>query len=80
MELFIPFEMAFSWFFYLRIIRHPEYSARTKKNDIALIQLVRRIQFSETKKPVCLETDTSDVDSNIELTVTGWGVDSLECK
>lgn len=59
--------------FQQEIMRHNEYSAATKKNDIALIRLVKSIYFSNKVAPACLETSTNDVDYNVKLIVTGWG-------
>lgn len=51
-----------------------------KKNDIALIELRARVYFSDLVKPACLHIDTNDVNSNVNLTVAGWGLISAECK
>ncbi|XP_031624690.1 serine protease persephone-like [Contarinia nasturtii] len=57
------------------ITRHPNYSSVTKKNDIALIRLTKKIYFSNTIRPACLHTDMNDVDT--KLIVTGWGSTDL---
>ncbi|XP_031636079.1 serine protease persephone-like, partial [Contarinia nasturtii] len=55
------------------IIRHPNYSMRTYKNDIALLQLRNRILFNDNIRPACLYTDMGDIDNRTKLIVTGWG-------
>lgn len=63
-----------------QIIRHPEYSASTKKNDIALIKVSRRIHFTDDIRPACLQTDQRDVDQSVKLIVSGWGRVSQNCE
>lgn len=60
------------------IIRHPEYSAGSKKNDIALIRVTESIVFSNSVRPACLRTDMNDVDTNDPLVVAGWGSTSAD--
>lgn len=60
------------------IIRHPDYKASTKKNDIALIRVAERIEFTDNIRPACLQTNVHDVLPNTELFVTGWGSTSAE--
>ncbi|XP_055307788.1 serine protease persephone-like [Sitodiplosis mosellana] len=55
------------------IIRHPEYSEDTKKHDIALIRVTRRIYFTSFVSPACLQTDVRDENADVKLIVTGWG-------
>lgn len=55
-------------------VQHPEYSTRTVYNDIAVIELDRKVKFSENIQPACLNTK-SDI-PNDGLEVTGWGVTS----
>lgn len=62
------------------IIRHPEYSKKFKKNDIALIQLTQLILFSSRMRPACLELYLWDLYSDVYLNVTGWGSTSAERK
>lgn len=60
------------------MIKHPNYTSVTKKNDIALIRLTRRIKFEPNIRPACLEMDLRDHLSHVELNVTGWGTTSAE--
>lgn len=52
---------------------HPNYSTKTKHNDIALLELERSVgeYFSNSLLPACLNLDPVP---NDELVVTGWGV------
>jgi secreted trypsin-like serine protease len=59
-------------------VQHPEYSSATVYNDIAVIELDRRVKFSDNIQPACLYTK-SDIPSN-GLEVTGWGLTSTTRK
>ncbi|XP_070139953.1 transmembrane protease serine 9-like [Drosophila kikkawai] len=55
-------------------IRHPHYSKpRGYKNDIALFQLARTVQYTDFIRPICLPTNFSPLDQTTHLTTTGWG-------
>lgn len=54
-----------------KIIRHPGYKWPAKYNDIALLQLKSKVQFSKYIRPACLNTEKS-ISSNI-LVASGWG-------
>lgn len=62
------------------IIPHPYFARATKKNDIALLRLVKPIRFSARTHPACLETNLNDVDPTISLTAISvyWGIGSIE--
>lgn len=60
------------------MIKHPNYSTATKKNDIALLRLTRRIIFAPNIRPACLEMELRDHLRHVELNVTGWGTTSAE--
>ncbi|XP_017784951.1 PREDICTED: serine protease persephone-like [Nicrophorus vespilloides] len=53
------------------IIFHPEYSNRNKVNDIALIRLSRKVQYTANVHPACLYFEPDDPKSVI---ITGWGL------
>ena len=55
------------------IIRHPEYKASTRQNDIALFRLAERVEFTDIIRPACLRTDLADVSPSVGLIITGWG-------
>ncbi|XP_055308885.1 ankyrin-1-like [Sitodiplosis mosellana] len=55
------------------IIRHSNYSFLTKRNDIALIRVGKRINFTTEIVPACLQTDLRDEGVDVELLATGWG-------
>lgn len=58
------------------LIRHEGFTHRFKKDDIALIRLTQSIAFTRDVRPACLETDPSDISSDVKLNVTGWGTTS----
>lgn len=60
--------------------RHDKYSRQTSENDIALIRLRKQIVFTFDKRPACLHSDLSDLNSNVSLFATGWGSTSAERK
>lgn len=60
------------------IIRHPNYSALTAHNDIALIKVIEPIIFGYDIKPACLQISPDDLASDVNLIVTGWGRTSSE--
>ena len=60
---------------------HPRYKVGTKTAyfDIAVITLVKMIEFSKTILPICLPTDAvTDPDSHANefVTLTGWGLEA----
>lgn len=54
-----------------RWVQHPEYTSATVYNDIALIELDRKVQFSDDIQPACLYT-ASDI-PQYKLEISGWG-------
>lgn len=56
-----------------RLIRHPEYVNSRKKNDIALIEFDRDVEFNGDVHPACIRTDVNDVAEDLQLTIAGWG-------
>lgn len=55
------------------IIRHPDYKASTRQNDIALFRLAETVECTNIIRPACLRIDLADVLPNVGLVVTGWG-------
>lgn len=62
------------------IIRHEGYSSYNKKNDIALLKISKKMEFTPHVRPACLETNLDDQDTNIELYVSGWGTTKANSK
>lgn len=54
------------------------YKSNRRYHDIALIRLKKPIEFNNYVRPACLRTNLSDIESDIDLYVTGWGVTSVE--
>ncbi|CAF4939257.1 unnamed protein product [Pieris macdunnoughi] len=57
----------------VRLIPHNDYDPRKQINDIALVELDRRVQFSEFIRPLCLPLPGMAL-SLLHLTVAGWGI------
>lgn len=55
-----------------KIIKHENYSAKTKYNDIALLKLSKKVEFTKYIRPACL-WQTSDT-NNSKIIATGWGL------
>lgn len=59
-----------------KFIPHELYSPAKKKNDIALVRLVRPARFCDSVVPICLPLEESQMPSEQNLQsmiVTGWG-------
>ncbi|XP_055532603.1 collagenase-like [Wyeomyia smithii] len=52
--------------------RHPDYDGDTISNDVALIKLPEKVQFSDRIKPVALPTGHDSYDRRMAV-VSGWG-------
>ncbi|KAK3909569.1 Melanization protease 1 [Frankliniella fusca] len=61
------------------VVSHPDFSLQGTnrlQNDVALVRLARRVQFTEAVKPICLpvgKEQFKDLDRK-KVTVAGWGV------
>ncbi|CAH1984237.1 unnamed protein product [Acanthoscelides obtectus] len=55
---------------------HDEYDYSTKYNDIALIEVEQKIQFSERVRPACLYWNNGDPED--EMWVIGWGKTTID--
>ncbi|CAH0715095.1 unnamed protein product, partial [Brenthis ino] len=64
------------------VIVHEEYTHKMLKNDIALLKLKTRIEFSTYIQPACLWFDKAaemlPANEKIIGTVTGWGFDQTD--
>uniref|UniRef100_A0A182MS59 Peptidase S1 domain-containing protein n=1 Tax=Anopheles culicifacies TaxID=139723 RepID=A0A182MS59_9DIPT len=52
---------------------HEDY--RSRKNDIALLELEQDVVYQRDVSPICLNTDVTDIGPTVNLTVMGWGTD-----
>ena len=66
------------WFKVRKVIIHPNYSPIAEQNDIALIELKTRINFTEKIAPVCLANDSVTMLylPGMKAVATGWGFTS----
>ncbi|CAK8683925.1 unnamed protein product [Clavelina lepadiformis] len=55
---------------------HPEYMPAIIENDIALLKLSSRVQFTDYIRPACLPSPNIDIVSGTPGLVTGWGITS----
>lgn len=62
------------------VIAHPSFGINNEgrvTNNIALLELDRRIEFDDTMKPICLPFGRSTPDDNTPLIASGWGTTSM---
>lgn len=50
------------------LIKHPNYSSKTHKNDIALIKVLEEINFNYFVLPACLQQN-NDFDRNVKAVI-----------
>lgn len=58
------------------IIIHANFDIKSKVNDIALIRLNRKVQYSDSIQPICLPLTDNLKSSSLEdqvSTQSGWG-------
>lgn len=59
------------------ITLHPEYTCGKVKNDIAILELSNKLQWSDFVSPACLASSSQEEDykplDNISAVVAGWG-------
>lgn len=60
----------------IRAVLHPGYEDRTLKNDIAVLELSRELEFSDHVQPVCLPTEEFPPLPGTVGIVAGWGYTS----
>ncbi|RZF41706.1 hypothetical protein LSTR_LSTR016308 [Laodelphax striatellus] len=51
---------------------HPQYKPEVNYNDIALYRLDRKVVFNDYIRPICLQTDDLEEDTQ-KAQVAGWG-------
>ncbi|XP_015426814.1 PREDICTED: suppressor of tumorigenicity 14 protein [Myotis davidii] len=56
-----------------RIISHPSFNDFTFDYDIALLELERPVEYSNTVRPICLPDTSHDFPTGKAIWVTGWG-------
>lgn len=55
------------------VISHPQYSAKTKHNDIALVKLAGKVNFNTKIRPACLYQSANVAEQ--KLTASGYGAE-----
>ncbi|XP_065208550.1 trypsin delta-like [Planococcus citri] len=55
---------------------HPGFSEKRIYNDIALLKLDTKVNFSSTIRPICLNTDYN-IEKYHNATTSGWGLERL---
>ncbi|XP_054903943.1 suppressor of tumorigenicity 14 protein homolog [Poeciliopsis prolifica] len=56
-----------------RIIPHPDYNEITHDYDIALLELTKVLEWSNTIQPICLPSSSHVFPAGLPCSVTGWG-------
>lgn len=56
-----------------RIISHPDYNQMTFDYDIALLELSKPLEFTNTIQPICLPASSHIFPAGMACWVTGWG-------
>ncbi|XP_040174711.1 serine protease Hayan-like [Anopheles arabiensis] len=54
---------------------HLHEGHKSRRNDIALIELKKNVTYQQDVEPICLNTDRPEIGPSINLTVMGWGAD-----
>lgn len=56
-----------------KIISHPDYNQMTFDYDIALLELSKPLEFTNTIQPICLPASSHVFPAGMACWVTGWG-------
>ena len=56
-----------------KITSHPDYDKGSKNNDIAVLELVEDLTFTDKVKPACLPSSADKDYSGSASTISGWG-------
>lgn len=66
------------WFIYTEIFQefypHPDYKAARSYNDIALIELERKLEKEPDVNPICIRNAVEDLSNDVVLTAEGFGI------
>ncbi|XP_055529767.1 serine protease persephone-like [Wyeomyia smithii] len=57
---------------------HPEYRSSRSYNDIALIELEKKVVNEEYVVPICLYSDTADLPENLVMSAEGFGITDVD--
>lgn len=56
-----------------RIIQHNQFISQKNDFDFSLIELINKIEFNDTARPITLPEEGDQVKDNTTCLVTGWG-------
>lgn len=57
---------------------HPDYRSSKSYNDIALIELDRKVENEPNVNPICLYSGTEDLPNSVVLTAEGFGITDVD--
>uniref|UniRef100_A0A8C5Q3N0 Peptidase S1 domain-containing protein n=1 Tax=Leptobrachium leishanense TaxID=445787 RepID=A0A8C5Q3N0_9ANUR len=60
-----------------RIIYHPQYTSTGDRGNIALVELMNPVNFTDYIQPICLPSESVTFPSGLECWVTGWGTQNF---
>ncbi|GMT26645.1 hypothetical protein PFISCL1PPCAC_17942, partial [Pristionchus fissidentatus] len=60
-----------------KIFIHPDFDRKTKRNNLALIQLENDLKLDTFTQPICLPSKDKGINSNSTGWITGWGFQKI---